>query len=91
MLQPNAALRQSRAYDSKGRVLSVSEDIGSIMFLQRVLAWYDTFGVIDCSFAFWCFQLLKARKRIIFEPFVRRQKRLKRVQAFATDSEPFKG
>ena len=53
--------------------------------------WYDNFDVIVCSFCFWCFALLKARKTIIFEPFVEWQKRFKRVEAFATDSEPFKG
>ena len=53
--------------------------------------WYDNVDVIVFFFCFWCFELLKARKTIIFEPFVQWQKRLKRVQAFATDSEPFKG
>jgi hypothetical protein len=31
--------------------------------------WYDNFDVIVCSFCFWCFELLKTRKPIIFEPF----------------------
>jgi hypothetical protein len=53
--------------------------------------WYDNFDVIVCSLCFWCFELLKARKTIIFETFVQWQKRSKRVQAFAPDSEPFKG
>ena len=53
--------------------------------------WYDNFDVIVCSFCFWCCELLKARKTIIFEPFIQWKKRLKGVQAFATDSEPFKG
>ena len=53
--------------------------------------WYDNFDVVVCSFCFWCFELLKARNTIIFEPFIRWKKRSKRVQAFATGSEPFKG
>ena len=52
--------------------------------------WYDNFDAIVCSFCFWCFELLKARSAIIFEPFIQCKKRSKRVQAFATDSEPFK-
>ena len=51
--------------------------------------WYDDFDVIVCSFRFWCFELLKARKTIIFEVFVQWKNGRNRVQAFATDSEPF--
>jgi hypothetical protein len=32
--------------------------------------WFDNFDVIVCSFCFSCFELLRARKTIIFEPFV---------------------
>ena len=53
--------------------------------------WYDIFDVSVCSFCFWCFELLKARNTIVFEPFIQWKKRSKRVQAFATDSEPFNG
>ena len=53
--------------------------------------WYDNFDVIVCSFCFWCFELLRARNTIIFEPFIQWKKRSKRVQAFATNSEPFQG
>ena len=52
---------------------------------------YDNFDVIVCSFCFWCFELLEAQNTIIFEPFIQWKKRSKRVQAFATDSEPLKG
>ena len=51
--------------------------------------WYDNFDVIVCSFCFWCFELLKSTKYNNFRAVYPVKKRSKRVQAFATDSEPF--
>ena len=47
--------------------------------------------MIGCSFCFWCFELLKARKTIIFELFVQWQNGWKGFKHLQRIANPFKG